>query len=188
MHGGSAGCPMASATSSATLWLCVALGILCTSYGRCYVHRNLWCTIVDVEPNNVHFYRNHPLSKARRRWSPKQPLAARVLFGAVTLVTLKIHMYPGGYCQTPVTPRIHRVLSGHRIRICSPLANASVKITKNSATSIEYENWDNIPWPHQILRRNYMKCVTGLSSRPDFFLNISNIIWWYHNQNIIKWE
>ena len=21
-----------------------------------------------------------------------------------------------------------------------------------------------------------------------FFLNISNIIWWYHNQNIIKWE
>ena len=120
---------------------------------------------------------------------PKPTITAMLSqWGAVTLVTLKIHMYPGGYCQTPVTPRIHRVLSGHRIRICSPLANASVKITKNSATSIEYENWDNIPWPHQILRRNYMKCVTGLSSRPDFFKNISNIIWWYHNQNIIKWE
>ena len=96
--------------------------------------------------------------------------------GAVTLVTPKIHMYPGGYCPTPVTPRIHRVLLG--IRIWSSLANTFVKITKNSATSIEYENWDNISWPHQILRRNYQiiwnlysEYVTGLSSRPDFWPN-----------------
>ena len=68
----------------------------------------------------------------------------------VTLVTPKIHMYPGGYCPTPVTPRIHRVLLGHRIRIWLSSANTSVKLTKNSATSIEYENWENISWPHHI--------------------------------------
>ena len=101
------------------------------------------------------------------------------LYGAVTLVTPKIHMYPGGYCPTPVTPRIHRVLLG--IRIWSSLANTSVKITKNSATSIEYENWDNISWPHQILRRNYMKFVFWICDRAQLkarFLaqwNISNI-------------
>ena len=99
--------------------------------------------------------------------------------GAVTLVTPKIHMYPGGYCPTPVTPRIHRVLLG--IRIWSSLANTFVKITKNSATSIEYENWDNISWPHQILRRNYMKFVFWICDRAQLkarFLaqwNISNI-------------
>ena len=109
----------------------------------------------------------------------RESLVARCRQGAVTLVTPKIHMYPGGYCPTPVTPRIHRVLLG--IRIWSSLANASVKITKNSATSIEYENWDNISWPHQILRRNYMKFVFWICDRAQLkarFLaqwNISNI-------------
>ena len=120
---------------------------------------NPWCLCIKTRCLFNSIFTNYACDSWMQSWW---------LSGAVTLVTLKIHMYPGGYCQTPVTPRIHRVLSGHRIRICSPLANASVKITKNSATSIEYENWDNIPWPHQILRRNYMKCVTGLSSRPDF--------------------
>ena len=116
------------------------------------------------------------------------------VYGVVTLVTPKIHMYPGGYCPTPVTPRIHRVLLGHRIRIWSSLANTSVEITKNSVTSIEYESWDDMSWPHQILRRNYLKFVYWICDRDQLkarFLaqwNISNIICWYHNQNIMKWE
>ena len=99
------------------------------------------------------------------------------------IITPKIHMYPGGYCPTPVTPRIHRVLLGHRIRIWLTLANTSVKLAKNSATSIEYENWENISWPRQILRRNYMKFVFWICERAQLkarFLvqwNISNILY-----------
>ena len=70
MHGGSAGCPMASATSSVTLWLCSAghpvheWAILCPSE---VVMHNRWCCLQSV---NVHFHRIHPWCvdvKARRR-------------------------------------------------------------------------------------------------------------------------
>ena len=60
MHGGSAGCPMASATSSVTLWLCSAghpvheWAILCPSE---VVMHNRWCCLQSV---NVHFHRIHP--------------------------------------------------------------------------------------------------------------------------------
>ena len=104
----------------------VALGILCTNYGRCYVHLNLWCTIVEVEPN-VHFHRNHP-SKARRRRSPKQPLAARVLF---TSAPIRLPVAGGVTPPRQNAPR----------RFCAPLASSRPRILQPNCRRWKWWRW-----------------------------------------------
>ena len=130
MHGGSAGCPMASATSSATLWLCVALGILCTNYGR-YVNLNLWCTIVDVEPNLLTCI-SIVTTRCQRQDGDevqnKQPLAARVLF---TSAPIRLPVAGG------VTPP--RQNAPHRF--CAPLASSRPRILQPNCRRWKWWCW-----------------------------------------------
>ena len=109
----------------------VALGILCTNYGRCYVHLNLWCTIVDVVCNLL-TYISIVTTRCQRQDGDevqnKQPLAARVLF---TSAPIRLPVAGG------VTPP--RQNAPHRF--CAPLASSRPRILQPNCRRWRWWCW-----------------------------------------------
>ena len=109
----------------------VALGILCTNYGRC-VNLNLWCTIVDVGPNLLTCI-SIVTTRCQRQdgeevQNSRLQLATRVLF---TSAPIRLPVAGG------VTPP--RQNAPHRF--CAPLASSRPRILQPNCRRWKWWCW-----------------------------------------------
>ena len=125
----------------------VALGILCTNYGRCYVHLNLWCTIVDVEPN---------------------------LLTCISIVTTRCQRQDGDEVQNSRLPHVfclHRPPSDFRLpdgvtpprqnaphRFCAPLASSRPRILQPNCRRWKWWCWGSRRHNEMIMFGSWGRC------------------------------